>query len=79
LDTGREKKEESAFKAVKRKRKEILMLQSVEYLKWLEGGGITVNMFWATASQSITPQFFNLLIYMNIARPDNLQYSRSEI
>jgi hypothetical protein len=36
------------------------MLQSVGYLKWLEGGGITVNMFWPTASQSNTPQFFNL-------------------
>jgi hypothetical protein len=30
LDTGREKKEENAFKAVKRKRKEILILQRVE-------------------------------------------------
>jgi len=55
------------------------MLQSVGYFKWLEGGGIIVNMFWATASQSITPQFFNFSIYMNIARPDNLQCSRSEI
>lgn len=55
------------------------MLQSVGYLKWLEGGGITVNMFWATASQSITPQFFYFSVYMNIARPDNLQCSRSEI
>jgi hypothetical protein len=76
LDTGRAKKEENAFKAVKGKRREILMLQGVGYLKWLEGGGITVDMYWATATQSIAPQFFNLkLLY--IARPDKLQRSRS--
>jgi hypothetical protein len=76
LDTGKAKKEENAFKAVKGKRKEILMLHGVGYLKWLEGGGITVDMYWAIATQSIAPQFSNLkLLY--IARPDKLQRSRS--